>query len=71
MNRILLTPPKLGLVVATRAALAFGVGLLVAPRLSKDRRERIGRSLIALGALTTIPALMLLRRGAREAEART
>jgi hypothetical protein len=71
MTQIILTPPKLALVVATRAALALGVGLLVSPRLSRERRSMVGRSLIALGALTTIPALLVLRSGAREAKART
>ena len=60
MRMIETTLPKLGFAIATRAALAFGVGLLVSPRLSDDRRRTLGMSLIALGALTTIPAALAL-----------
>jgi len=51
-----LSPPLLGFVVATRAALAFGVGLLVANRIPESRRRKIALTLIGLGAVTTIPA---------------
>ena len=60
-----LTPPKIGFIVVTRAALAFGVGLLVSRRLSDAQRKRIGSTLVGIGALTTIPAIMLLRRNRR------
>jgi len=53
-------PPLLGFIVGTRAALAFGVGLLVADRIPPYRRRRIGLTLIALGAVTTIPAARAL-----------
>jgi hypothetical protein len=65
MKTLELTPPKLGFVVATRAALAFGAGLLVAPKLSTRRRRIAGRSLLALGALTTLPAVVTIARAAR------
>ena len=60
MKKIETDVSKLAFVVATRAALAFGVGLLVAPTLSDDRRRTLGMSLIALGVLTTIPAALAL-----------
>ncbi|PYQ84437.1 MAG: hypothetical protein DMG03_10970 [Acidobacteria bacterium] len=53
-----LTPPVFGFVVATRAALAFGLGLLLADRIPEDRRRTVGLTLVAIGAATTIPAVM-------------
>jgi hypothetical protein len=50
-----LKPGLLGLIVGTRAALAFGVGLLVASRIPESRRRSIALTLIGIGAATTIP----------------
>lgn len=47
--------PELGLIAGTRAALGAGVGLLLADRLSQEQRKAVGWTLLALGALTTIP----------------
>lgn len=68
MKRLDLSIPEFGFVVATRAALGVGIGLLAADRLSRCNRRRIGATLLAVGALTTIPAAFLLfgRRGAGE-----
>jgi len=57
MKTLTLPLPMLGFIVGTRAALAFGAGLLVAGRIPEDRRRKIGLTLVALGAATTIPAL--------------
>jgi hypothetical protein len=65
MKDFVLTPPKIGFIVATRAALAFGVGLLVSRKLSDRRRRRLGAALIGFGAATTVPAALLLRRSRR------
>jgi hypothetical protein len=63
MRNVVLTPPLLGFVVGTRAALAFGLGLLVADRIPDDRRRALALTLIAIGVATTIPAAMsVLRR---------
>ena len=62
MRRHCLTTPQLAFVVGTRAALAAGAGLLLSGRLSKAARRRLGTALVALGALTTFPALRLLGR---------
>ena len=59
---LILTPPILGFVVATRAALAFGVGLLVADRIPAERRKKIGATLVAIGAATTVPAVASILR---------
>ena len=65
MREIVLSPPKFGFIVATRAALALGIGLLVSRRLEHAKRRNIGTSLVAVGALATIPAVMFIRRGRR------
>ena len=63
-----LRPQLLGFIVGTRAALAFGVGLLVADRIPQPRRRSIALALIAVGAVTTIPAAQaVFRRTRREA----
>jgi hypothetical protein len=67
MKRIDLNVPTVGFVVATRAALGVGIGLLIAGRLPEERRKTVGRVLVALGAATTIPAVLALRRGLRNA----
>ena len=50
--------PELMFVVGTRAALAAGVALLVSDRLSRSQRRAIGAALLAVGAVTTVPAAM-------------
>ena len=55
----------LGFVVGTRAALAAGVALLVSSRLTAARRRRLGLTLIAIGAATTVPAAYSVVRGSR------
>jgi hypothetical protein len=65
MRTVTLPLPKFGFVVATRAALAAGVGLLVADHLSSRRRRRVGLGLIAFGAAATIPAIEWIRRSFR------
>jgi len=62
MESLVLSPPLLGFVVGTRAALAFGVGLLVAGRIPESRRRATAMTLIGLGAATTIPAVKMLFR---------
>jgi hypothetical protein len=67
MRNLVLTPPLLGFVVGTRAALGFGLGLLLADRIPEARRHRLAVTLIALGAATTIPAAMAVFGGRRPA----
>ena len=55
---LVLSPPILGFVIGTRAALAFGLGLLLADRIPAPRRRTLGLTLVAIGAATTIPAAM-------------
>jgi hypothetical protein len=58
MNSLILSRPLLAFVVGTRAALAFGIGLLVADRIPEDRRRAIALSLVGIGLASTIPAAM-------------
>jgi MFS family permease len=62
-----LTVPELMFVVVTRALLAAGVGLLLAGRLSDKQRRMLGATLVAIGAVTTVPALMAVI-GSRDRE---
>ena len=52
--------PEVLFIVGTRAALAAGVALLVSDRLSRSQRRSIGTALLAVGAITTVPAAMAL-----------
>jgi hypothetical protein len=63
MNNIVLSPSKFGFIVVTRAALAAGVGLLVSQRLSESQLSRVGKTLVAVGVLATIPSAMFLAKG--------
>src|SRR5689334_1096527 len=49
------TLPQIGLIASTRVALGAGIGLLLADRLNDDQRRAAGWTLLAVGALTTIP----------------
>ena len=60
MKRVDLSIPEFMFIVATRAALAAGVALLAGKRLSRGSRRRVGKTLIGIGVLTTIPAGYLL-----------
>ena len=52
--------PELALLAGTRGMLGAGVGLLLADKLSEDKRKGIGWTLMAIGALTTIPLAMIV-----------
>lgn len=63
MNKLLLNLPTFGFVVGTRAMLGVGIGLLLSDRVPPERRRHLAWTLISIGAATTIPALMAVRRG--------
>ena len=58
MKHVTLTVPELGLVVATRAALGAGLGLLLGERLNPEQRRAAGWTLVAVGVVTTVPLLL-------------
>jgi len=65
MKSVVLSLPAFAFVVATRAALAAGVALLLADKLPTARRRAIGAALAAIGAATTVPAAMSVGRSVR------
>lgn len=68
MKKVDLTLPEFMFIVGTRAFLAAGVGLLVADRFHRKTRRYVGATLVALGALTTIPAAFALFGSSRKAK---
>jgi hypothetical protein len=55
MSVVSINPRTLALVVGTRAALAFGIGLLVAEHVPASKRRTLALTLIGIGAITTVP----------------
>lgn len=50
-----LSTAQLMLIAGTRVALGAGLGLLIAPRLADERRQRVGWALFLAGAFSTVP----------------
>jgi hypothetical protein len=67
MKQLVLNFPTFGFIVATRAALGVGLGLLIATRLTGEKRRAAGALLVGAGAVATIPALFAVARGLRRA----
>ena len=63
MKEIELSVPEFAFVVATRAALGAGVGMLLANKLGRSGRRNMGLALVVFGALTTIPAAIAVFGG--------
>jgi hypothetical protein len=53
-----LTFPELGLIAGTRGMLGAGIALVLADRLDASQRKSIDRTLLLVGAISTIPLLM-------------
>ena len=68
MSTVVFDLPTFAFVVATRAMIGVGIGLLVASRLPEEQRRVIGLSLLGIGAASTIPAAAALIRGKKEGE---
>jgi gas vesicle protein len=47
-------------IAATRGAIGFGAGLLLADKLGNERRKVLGWSLFLTGLASTVPIAMLL-----------
>ena len=62
MKTLALDLPTFGFVVATRAMLGVGIGLLLSERLSAKRRRAAGLTLLTIGAATTVPAIAAVLR---------
>lgn len=55
MKETQLTVPDIGLIAGTRAALGVGLGFLLADYIPRQERRVAGWTLVAVGAITTIP----------------
>jgi hypothetical protein len=66
MKNLVLNLPTFGFVVATRAMLGVGIGLLLSERMPAEQRRRVGLALVMIGAATTIPAAMAVLQGTNE-----
>jgi hypothetical protein len=66
MKTLVLSLPTFGFVVATRAMLGVGIGLLLSERLPAESRRAVALTLIGVGLVTTVPAIMAVL-GGREA----
>ncbi|HEX3525474.1 MAG TPA: hypothetical protein VH988_00275 [Thermoanaerobaculia bacterium] len=51
------TLPELGMIAGTRAALGAGIALLLGDRLDRRPKRAVGWTLVAVGALSTLPLL--------------
>lgn len=55
MRNVQIPLPELALIAGTRVALGVGIGLLIADTLAQAQRRAAGWTLLAVGALSTIP----------------
>jgi len=53
-----LTVPEIALIAATRGAIGFGAGLLLAGKFNGSKRKTLGWSLFLSGLASTIPIAM-------------
>lgn len=70
MHALTVKLPVFAFIVATRAALGFGTGLLISGKIPQPRRRRIGMALVAIGAVTTIPAIRAIAASRRVSDGR-
>ena len=70
MKQLVLGMPTFAFIVATRAALGVGLGLLASRRMPESRRRAVGATLVAIGAATTIPAIYQVVRGRKRSRSR-
>jgi len=66
MIRTPLAIPEIAIIAGTRAVLGAGIGLLLADRLNADQRKAVGWTLVAVGAITTVPIVIQLLESRRD-----
>jgi hypothetical protein len=71
MKTVVLELPTLMFVVGTRVALGIGIGLLAARKMSDAKRRAVGKTLVAVGAATTVPAMRAVMRRVTSAAGRS
>lgn len=57
-----LSIPEIAIFAATRGAIGFGAGLLLADKLRQTNRKTLGWSLLLSGLASTVPIAMHLRK---------
>jgi hypothetical protein len=57
-----LTVPEIAIIAATRGAIGFGAGLLLADKFKRERRKSLGWTLFVSGLASTIPIAMRVFR---------
>jgi hypothetical protein len=62
MTKTTLEIPEVALIAVTRGLAGAGIGLFIADKLTARTRSRLGWSLVALGAATTVPLLASVLR---------
>ena len=65
------TLPELFMIASTRVMIGGGLGLLLGDRLRPDARKAVGRTLLTIGALSTIPLAFEVFGGGRMQSPRT
>ena len=66
MSNEKITLPDIALIAGTRGMLGAGIGLLLASKLSREQRRAVGWTLLAVGAVTTIPLAIKIFGGNRK-----
>lgn len=54
------TVPQIALIAATRGAIGFGAGLLLANKFKREQRKALGWTLFLSGLASTVPIAMHL-----------
>lgn len=65
MKRATLDWPTLGLIAGTRGMLGAGIGLLLADRLTPEKRRAMGWTLLVVGVLSSGPLLAEVLHGSK------
>ena len=62
MKRIPISAPELAIIAGTRAAFGAGAALLLGGLLKPEQRKAVGWTLLAVGAITTVPIVVQILR---------
>jgi hypothetical protein len=63
-RKVSLRIPEIGFIAGTRAALGAGLGLILAEKFNHREQKKVGWTLLAIGAITTVPIIVnVLRKG--------
>jgi hypothetical protein len=65
MRTLELRLPELAFIAGTRGIAGVGIGLLISEHLKPETRKNVGWTLLAIGALTTVPIAATVFGGSR------